>query len=69
MRLDPSALETVFMIETDLALSPDDPAYDHDAFSGFIRVRSEPTSSTIPIMTGPKSFPFEAGRTLPIRCE
>ena len=36
VRLDPSALETVFMIETDLALSPDDPAYDHDAFSGFM---------------------------------
>lgn len=30
VRLDPSALETVFMIETDLALSPDDPAYNHD---------------------------------------
>jgi hypothetical protein len=24
------------MIETDLALLPDDPAYDHEAFSGFV---------------------------------
>jgi hypothetical protein len=36
VRLDLSALETVYMIETDLALSRGDPFYDHDAFSGFM---------------------------------
>jgi hypothetical protein len=36
VRLDHSALETVYMIETDLALLPDDPAYDHEAFSSFV---------------------------------
>ena len=36
VRLDPNALETVFMIETDLALLPDDLAYDHEAFTGFM---------------------------------
>ena len=36
VRLDPSALQTVYMIETDLALSRDDPSYDHDAFLGFM---------------------------------
>ena len=44
VRLDPSTLETVFMIETDLALSPDDPAYDHDVLTSWSRL--EPTSST-----------------------
>ena len=37
VRLDLSALDTVFMIETDLALLPDDPAYDHEAFSSFVQ--------------------------------
>ena len=37
VRLDLSALDTVFMIETDLALLPDDPAYDHKAFSSFVQ--------------------------------
>ena len=36
VRLDLNALDTVFMIETDLALLPDDPAYDHEAFSSFV---------------------------------
>ena len=36
VRLDLSTLETVYMVETDLALLPDDPAYDHEAFSGFM---------------------------------
>ena len=36
VRIDLSALETVYMIETDLALLPDDRAYDHEAFSGFV---------------------------------
>jgi len=29
-------MQTVFVIETDLALLPDDPAYDHEAFSTFV---------------------------------
>jgi hypothetical protein len=36
VRVDNSALETVFMIETDLALLPDDPAYNYEAFSSFV---------------------------------
>jgi len=36
VRVDRTELETVFMIETDLALLPDDPAYDHEAFSALI---------------------------------
>ena len=37
VRVDRTELETVFMIETDLAVLPDDPAYDHEAFSAFIQ--------------------------------
>jgi hypothetical protein len=36
VRLDHIALERVYVIETDLALLPDDPGYDHEAFSGFV---------------------------------
>jgi hypothetical protein len=36
VRLDLNALETVCMIETDLALSQGDLSFDHDAFSGFM---------------------------------
>jgi hypothetical protein len=36
VRVDRTELETVFMIETDLALLPDDPAYDHEAFSALV---------------------------------
>ena len=36
VRLGHTELETVCVIETDLALLPDDPAYDHEAFSGFV---------------------------------
>jgi len=35
VRLDQAEMQTVFVIETDLALLPDDPAYDHEAFSTF----------------------------------
>ena len=51
------------MIETDLALSRDDPAYNHDA-SWALWSRSEPTSSTIPIMTGPRSLPIRGWENL-----
>jgi hypothetical protein len=33
VRLDHTEIHTVFVIETDLALLPDDPDYDHEAFS------------------------------------
>ena|SRR6185503_168592 len=36
VRLDQAEMQTVFVIETDLALLPDDPAYDHEAFSTFV---------------------------------
>jgi hypothetical protein len=36
VRLDHNEMQTVFVIETDLALLPDDPAYDHEAFSTFV---------------------------------
>ena len=36
VRLDRSEMQTIFVIETDLALLPDDPAYDHEAFSTFV---------------------------------
>jgi hypothetical protein len=36
VRIDLSAMETVYIIETDLALLPDDPAYDHEGFSSFM---------------------------------
>jgi hypothetical protein len=36
VHFDQRVLETVYVIETDLALLPDDPAYDHEAFSGFV---------------------------------
>ena len=54
VRLDLNALDTVFMIETD-------PIIKRSLVSCR---RSEPTSPTIPIMTGPKSFPFEVGENL-----
>ena len=68
MRLDLNALDTVFMIETDLALLPDDPAYDHKAFSSFVQAIRAYLADH-PNYDRAESFPFEVGRTLPIRCE
>jgi hypothetical protein len=36
VRLNQTQIETVCVIETDLPLLPDDAAYDHEAFNGFV---------------------------------
>jgi hypothetical protein len=36
VRLNPSQIETVCVIETYLPQLPDDAAYDHEAFNGFV---------------------------------
>jgi hypothetical protein len=36
VRVDRNTLEMVYVIETDLAISPDDPDYDEGAFTGFV---------------------------------
>jgi hypothetical protein len=36
VRLNQNQIETVYVIETDLPLLPDDAAYDHEAFNGFV---------------------------------
>ena len=56
------------MIETDLALLPGDPAYDHEAFSGFMEAIRAYVADH-PNYDRAEVFPFEVGRTLPIRCE
>lgn len=36
VRVDRNTLGTVYVIETDLAVSPDDPDYDEEAFTEFV---------------------------------
>ena len=36
VRVDRTTLGTVYVIETDLAVSPDDPDYDEEAFTEFV---------------------------------
>jgi hypothetical protein len=36
VQLDRNRMETVYVIETDLAVTPDDSNYNEEAFSGFI---------------------------------
>src|SRR6188472_3016634 len=65
VRLDQAEMQTVFVIETDLALLPDDPAYDHEAFSTFVEaIRAY--WPTIQVMIGQKLFRFEVGESHPL---
>jgi hypothetical protein len=36
VQLDRDRMETVYVIETDMAVTPDDPSYDAEAFAGFV---------------------------------
>jgi hypothetical protein len=36
--LDAKGLETIYVVETDLALTPEDPEFDRKAFDDFVKV-------------------------------
>jgi len=61
VRFDQAEMQTVFVIETDLALLPDDPAYAHEAFSTFVEAIRAYLADH-PSYIGPKLFRFEVGR-------
>jgi hypothetical protein len=41
VRLDRGSLETLYVVETDLAIAPDDPAFDKEAFESLVAAARE----------------------------